>query len=99
MSDLTKILTENQKEMLKLIAPVSKKRPISSNSQDSDSDQENISVARTSTPVKTQIATSSKTTPVNSRNTEYVALFPIGHFRQTSPVQLLRALFEIVFHK
>ena len=68
MSDLTKILAENQKEMLKLIAPVSKRRPISSNTQDSDSDQESISVARTSTPVKTQIATSSKTTPVNSRN-------------------------------
>ena len=68
MSDLTKILAENQKEMLKLIALVSKKRPISSNTQDSDSDQENISVARTSTPVKTQIATSSKTTPVSSRN-------------------------------
>ena len=68
MSDLTKILAENQKEMLKLIAPVSKKRHVSSNIQDSDSDQENISVARTSTPVKTQIATSSKTTPNSSRN-------------------------------
>ena len=68
MSDLTKILAENQKEMLKLIAPVSKKRPISSNAQDSDSDQESISVARTSTPVKTQTATSSKIPPVNSHN-------------------------------
>ena len=68
MSDLTKILAENQKEMLKLIAPVSKKRPISSNIQDSDSDQENISATRTSTPVKTQTATNSKTTPMNSRN-------------------------------
>ena len=68
MFDLTKILAENQKEMLKLIAPAGKKRPISSNTQDSDSDQENISVTRTSTPVKTQIATSSKITPVNSRN-------------------------------
>ena len=68
ISDLTKILAENQKEMLKLIAPVSKKRPISLNSQYSDSDQESISVARTSTPVKTQTATSSQTTPVNSRN-------------------------------
>ena len=68
MSDLTKILAENQNEMLKLIAPVSKKRPVSSNIQDSDSDLENISVARTSTPVKTQIATSSKTTPNNIRN-------------------------------
>ena len=69
-SDLTKILAENQKEMLKLIAPVSKKRPISSNIQDSDSDQENISATRTSTPVKTQTATNSKTTPMNSRNTK-----------------------------
>ena len=77
MSDLTKILAENQKEMLKLIAPVSKKRPVSSNTQDSDSDQENISVARTSTPVKTQIATSSKTTPVNSRNS-FVKTKPHG---------------------
>ena len=68
MTDLTKILAENQKEMLKLIAPVSKKRPVSSDIHDSDSDQENISVARTSTPVKTQTATNSKTTPNNSRN-------------------------------
>ena len=68
MSDLTKVLAENQKEMLKLIAPACKKRPVSSNIQDSDSDQENISVARTSTPVKSQTATSSKTTPNNSRN-------------------------------
>ena len=68
MTDLTKILAENQKEMLKLIAPASKKRSANPNMQDSDSDQENISVARTSTPVKTQTATSSKTTPNNSRN-------------------------------
>ena len=62
--------------MLKLIAPVSKKRPVSSNIQDSDSDQENISVARTSTPVKTQIATSSKTTPNNSRNNSLLGFKP-----------------------
>ena len=68
MTDLTKILAENQKEMLKLIAPTNKKRTVSSNIQDSDSDQENISVTRTSTPVKTRTATSSKTTPNNSRN-------------------------------
>ena len=68
MSDLTKVLVENQKQMLKLIAPACKKRSASSNIQDSDSDQENISVTRTSTPVKTQTATSSKTTPMNSRN-------------------------------
>ena len=68
MSDLTKVLVENQKEMLKLIAPACKKRSVSSNIQDFDSDQKNISVTRTSTPVKTQTATSSKTTPMNSRN-------------------------------
>ena len=68
MSDLTKILAENQKEMLKLIAPLSKKQTIHINTQDSDSEPENNSVARTSTPVKTHTATNPKTTPVNSRN-------------------------------
>ena len=68
MSDLTKILAENQKGMLKLIAPLNKKQPVCSNIQDSDSEPENISVARTSTPVKAPSATSSKTTPNNSRN-------------------------------
>ena len=48
MTDLTKILAENQKEMLKLIAPLNKKQPVCSNVQDSDSDPENISLARTS---------------------------------------------------
>ena len=42
--------------------------------ENSDSEPENISLARTSTPVKTK-ATSSKTTPVNSRNKEIVAMF------------------------
>ena len=50
MSDLTKILAANQKEMLKLIAPLNKKQPVRSNIQNSDSEPENISVARTSTP-------------------------------------------------
>ena len=72
LSDLSKTLAENQKEMLKLIAPLSRKRPTCVNDQDSDSEPENTSVARTSTPVETTIATSSKTTPVNSRNTIYV---------------------------
>ena len=67
MSDLAKILAENQKEMLKLIAALNKNLSIHLNDQDSDSELENISVARTSAPVKT-IATSSKTTPRNSRN-------------------------------
>ena len=71
MSDLTKILAENQKEMLKLIAPLNKKQNVLINAQDSDSETENVSVARTSTPVKTHNTTNSKTTPVNSRNTIY----------------------------
>ena len=68
MSDLTKVLAENQKEMLKLIAPLNKKQPVRLNDQDSDSEPENISVARTSTPVKTTNTTNSKTTPNRSRN-------------------------------
>ena len=69
MSDLTKILAVNQKEMLKLIAPLNKKQTVHMNVQDSDSETENVSVARTSTPVKTHNATTnSKTTPINSRN-------------------------------
>ena len=68
MSDLTKILAENQIEMPKLIAPSNKKQTVFMNAQDSDSEPENVSVARTSTPVKTHTATNPKTTPVNSRN-------------------------------
>ena len=68
MSDLTKILAENQREIFKLVALLSKKRSASVIIQDSDSEPENISVARTSKPVKTNTATGSKLTPVNSRN-------------------------------
>ena len=67
-SDLTKILPENQKEMLKLIAPLNKKQPVRLNDQDCDSEPENISVARRSSPVKTTNTTNSKNTPNNSRN-------------------------------
>ena len=82
MSDLTKILAENQKEMLKLIPSLSKKQPVYLNNQDSDSEPENISVARTSTPVKTTNATNSKTTPTNSRNTTiFCVLVPFQDFR------------------
>ena len=75
MSDLTKILAENQKEMLKLIAPLNKKQTVHMNVQDSDSETENVSVARTSTLVKTHTATNSKTTPINSRNSYSRAFF------------------------
>ena len=60
------MLAENQKEMLKLIAPLNKKQQVHLNNQDSDSEPENISATRTSTPLKT--TTNSKTTPVYSRN-------------------------------
>ena len=62
------------KLMHKLIAPLSTKRPTCVNDQNSDSEPENISVARTSTPVKATIATNSKTTPVNSRNRYFLGL-------------------------
>ena len=68
MTDLSKILAKNQKEIFKLIAPLSKKRSISANIQESDSVPEDVPVARTSTPVKTGTETGSKITPVNSRN-------------------------------
>ena len=67
MSDIAKVLAKNQKEMLKWIAPLSKKQPAHLNNQDSDSESENNSVVRTSTHVKSN-ATHSKTTPMNSRN-------------------------------
>ena len=68
MSDLTKILAENQKEMLKLIAPAVKKPATVQNLKNSDSEPENLFPNTTSTPIKPK-ATTSKTTSVNSRNT------------------------------
>ena len=67
LPNLTKILADNQKEMLKLIAPMTKKTPDYHALENSDSEPENISVVRKSTLVKTK-ATISKTTPINSRN-------------------------------
>ena len=67
MSDLTKILAENQREMLNFISPLNRKLPFHPSGQDSDSEPENIFVARTSTTVKKNTAVS-KTTPINSRN-------------------------------
>ena len=54
--------------MLKLIAPLNRKQTVRTHVQDSNSEPENLSVTRTSTPVKAHTATNSKTTPVNSRN-------------------------------
>ena len=61
--------------MLKLIAPLSKKRPVHQEDRDSDSEPENISTARTSTPVKITTTTNSKTTPENSRNNVHALKF------------------------
>ena len=69
MTDFTKILAENQKEMLKLIAPVTKKQTIVRASEETDSDPENIPENVTSTPIKTKsTATTNKITPINCRN-------------------------------
>ena len=55
--------------MLRLIAPVAKKQITLTVLEESDSESENISLAVTSTPVKTKItATTLKITPVHSRN-------------------------------
>ena len=70
MSDFTKILAENQKEMLKLIAPTSKKQIITTSSEETDSESENVPENATSTPIKIKpTATTRKITPVNIRNT------------------------------
>ena len=67
MSDLTKIHAENQKEMLKLVAPVIKKTSTFQNVETSDSESESILPNTTSTSIRTK--TTSKTTPIYSRNT------------------------------
>ena len=78
MSDLTKILAENQKEMLKLIAPTSKKQTIITAIEETDSESENVPENATSTPIKTRTtATTRKITPVNSRNTWNVLASPL----------------------
>ena len=53
MSDLFKILAENQKEMLKLVAPVVKNCNLP-NLENSDSQPGNILPNITSTPIKTK---------------------------------------------
>ena len=69
MSDLAKILAENQKEMLKLIAIVAKKQPALTVPEKTYSEPENVPATATSTPVKTKTTTvNPKTTPVDSRN-------------------------------
>ena len=57
MSGLAKILAENQKEMLKLIAPTTKKQAVIAVSEETDSESENVPENATSTPIKTKITT------------------------------------------
>ena len=71
------MLAENQTEMMKLVAQIIKKASTYQNAQDSDPETENISVARTSAPVKTNTA-ASKTTPTNRRNN--VPTFSLHHY-------------------
>ena len=52
MSDITNILTENQKEMLKLLPPPLKNQQFPQNLDDPDSETENTHPASTSTPIK-----------------------------------------------
>ena len=52
LSDLTKILAENQKEMLKLMAPVIKKRATLTVPGETDSESESVPIAVTSKTVK-----------------------------------------------
>ena len=67
MSDLTKFHNDNQKEMLKLIAPAIKKTSIVQILENSDSESESILPNTASTPIKPK-TTTSKTTPLNGRN-------------------------------
>ena len=69
MSYLTKILAENQKKMLSLIVPASRKQTVITASEETDSESENGPENATSTPIKTKTTTTThKITPVNSRN-------------------------------
>ena len=69
MSDLTKILAENQKGMLKLIAPPVKKQTIITATGETYSESENIPENAISTTIKNKTTTTTrKITPVNSRN-------------------------------
>ena len=70
MADLTKILGENQKQMFDLITPAVRKTNVIQNLDNSDSEAENILPNTTSTLIKTK-ATTSKYTPVNSRNNKF----------------------------
>ena len=68
LSDLTKFLAEIQEELLKLIAPTAKKQANPPETIDTDSKPENVPPTITSAPVKSKTTTTTKISPVNSRN-------------------------------
>ena len=67
MSDLSKILAENQMEMLKLLGPVTKARNNHPEIEDLDSETKDVPPTITSTPAKNKTA-ARKNTPTISRN-------------------------------
>ena len=67
MSDITKILAEDQREMEKLIAPTSRAQNIPQNIESNDSETEIVLSKITSTTIKTKTS-SRKGTPITSRN-------------------------------
>ena len=56
MSDLAKILAENQKELFNLIAPHTKQTLEHQNLENSDSEGGNIFIALSSTPIESKTA-------------------------------------------
>ena len=75
MSDLQKIIAENQKEFFKLVVPNTINFLDPQNVENSDSEEENTFVAPTTTPIKSKTTAQIKTSQV-SRNT-LVPLKPI----------------------
>ena len=97
MSDLTKILAENQKEMLKLITAPVKKQTIIAATEETDSESENILENATSTPIKNKTtATNRKITPVNSRNRHGAYKYIYTLFIRGQNVYLLRNCLALI---
>ena len=102
MSDLTKILAENQKEMLKLIVAPVKKQTVIATTEETDSESENIPENATSTPVKNKTtATNRKITPINSRNNSvlyrYFAYYSHFMWAENNKRSLIGRLFVGIF--
>ena len=88
LSDLFKSLAENQKEMLKLIAPVAKELATLTVPEKYDSESENVPPTVKSTPVKSKTtATTLKTTPVNDHN-RHVSKTTVGYQKNKNVCKL-----------